>query len=103
MVLSYRYEKYWKLKSTALDEVMGLEVVEGKHLIAIMEFVAITICDKHTINIKKSLQLLEKLVNMPNKDIWCDPNYPRFFVDIILSNLIKLMKDTKEEFRKAAV
>jgi ABC-type Zn uptake system ZnuABC Zn-binding protein ZnuA len=40
---------------------------------------------------------------MPNKDIWCDPNYPRFFVDILLSNLIKLMKDTKEEFRKSAV
>jgi hypothetical protein len=58
MVLSYQYEKYWKLKSAALDEVMNLEVVEGKHLIAIMEFVAITICDKHTINIKKSLHLL---------------------------------------------
>jgi hypothetical protein len=37
---------------------MSLDVVEGKHLIAIMEFVTITICDKHTVNIKKSLHLL---------------------------------------------
>lgn len=64
---------------------------------------AVTICDKHTVNVKKSLQLLEKLVNLPNKDIWCDPNYPRFFVDVILGTLIQLMNDTKEEFRKMAV
>ena len=60
-----------------------------------MEVVAITICDKHTVNIKKSLHLLEKLIDMENKDLWCDPNYPRFFVDAILTTLIQLMNDTK--------
>lgn len=73
-----------------------MEVIEGNHLIAVMEFVAVTIGDKHTVNVKKSLLLLEKLVNLPNKDIWCDPNYPRFFVDVILATLIQLMNDTKE-------
>lgn len=60
-----------------------------------MEFVSITVCDNHTINIKKSLQLLEKLINMKNKDFWCDPNYSRHFIDKILSTLIHLMSDTK--------
>lgn len=40
---------------------------------------------------------------MPNKDIWCDANHPRFFVDTILTTLIQLMNDTKEQFRKMAV
>jgi hypothetical protein len=103
MVLSYKYEKYWRLRSTALDEVMRLEVTEGRHFIALMELVAITLCDKHTVNVKKSLHLLERLMGLPNKDLDCDPNYPRFFVEVILGNLIQLMNDTKEEFRKAAL
>jgi hypothetical protein len=32
---------------------------------------------------------------LPNKDIWCDPNYPRYFIDNILLTLIQLMNDTK--------
>lgn len=60
-----------------------------------MEFVALTIVDKHTANIKRSLKLLEKLIHLPDKDIWCDPNYPRFFVDVILTALIQIMNDTK--------
>ena len=62
IALSQKYQKNWKLKSMVLDEALSPDILSGTHVLALMELVAITLVDNHTINLKKSLKVLLKLV-----------------------------------------
>lgn len=87
-------KKYWRAKVDALEEIITYPIKTKEHIIALFEFIAVTIEDKHPISAKNTLQLLEQVIKA--NDIKFTMNHIPYHIEVILGALINMMNETSQ-------
>lgn len=87
-------KKYWKAKADALKEVIGYPIDKKEHVVALFEFISITIEDKHTISSKYTLMLLERVIKASH--VRFSYSHTPYYIESILMALINMMNETSQ-------